>query len=130
MSDSMPGVPESRSGSDPGGNGPSGNGPSGNGPGGNGGGGTVPPGEAVRAPFPAVRLLYAIGFAVVAWFVFWITLILALAQFIVVAINGRENEELRTFTINLIQYLWELLAFIAFVRDEQPFPIGPFPKRN
>ncbi len=64
-----------------------------------------------------------------AWFVFWITLILALAQFIVVAINGRVNDELRTFTINLIQYLWELLAFISFVRDEQPFPIGPFPKR-
>jgi hypothetical protein len=107
MSDSIPGTPES---------------PSGN-------GGTIPPAGTGRAPFPAVRLLYAIGFAVVAWFVFWITLILALAQFIVVAINGRENDELRTFTINLIQYLWELLAFIAFVRDEQPFPIGPFPKR-
>lgn len=100
------------------------------GAGGNGGTGNVPPdGTAARAPFPAVRLLYAIGFGVVAWFVFWITLILALAQFVVVAINGRENEELRTFAINLIQYLWELLAFISFVRDEQPFPIGPFPKR-
>ena len=91
---------------------------------------TPPGGEAARAPFPAVRLLYAVGFGIVAWFVFWITLILALAQFIVVAINGRVNDELRTFTINLIQYLWELLAFISFVRDEQPFPIGPFPKRG
>jgi len=83
-----------------------------------------------RAPFPAIRLLYAIGFGVVAWFVFWITLLLALVQFVVVAINGRVNDELKTFTINLIQYLWELLAFIVFVRDEQPFPIGPFPKRS
>ena len=107
MTDSVPGAPES---------------PSGN--------GTIPPAGSARAPFPAVRLLYAIGFAVVAWFVFWITLILALAQFIVVAINGHENEELKAFTVNLIQYLWELLAFIAFVRDEQPFPIGPFPKRS
>ena len=83
-----------------------------------------------RAPFPAIRLLYAIGFGVVAWFVFWITLLMALVQFVVVAINGRVNDELKTFTINLIQYLWELLAFIVFVRDEQPFPIGPFPKRS
>jgi len=89
-----------------------------------------PPGAAARPPFPAVRLLYALGFSVVAWFVFWITLILALAQFVVVAINGKVNDELKTFTLNLVQYLWELLAFVTFVRDEQPFPIGPFPKRG
>jgi hypothetical protein len=95
------------------------------------GGENVPPQDSpVRAPFPAIRLLYALGFGVVAWFVFWITLLLALAQFVVVAINGRVNDELKTFTLNLIQYLWELLAFITFVRDEQPFPIGPFPKQG
>jgi hypothetical protein len=88
----------------------------------------VPPPGMAREPFPAVRLLYAIGFAVVAWFVFWITLILALAQFVVVAINGRVNDELKGFSLNLAQYLWELLAYITFARDEQPFPIGPFPK--
>jgi hypothetical protein len=87
-------------------------------------------GAPARAPFPAIRLLYAIGFGIVAWFVFWITILLALVQFVVVAINGKVNDELRTFTINLIQYLWELLAFVSFVRDEQPFPIGPFPKRG
>lgn len=89
-----------------------------------------PPGGSTRAPFPAIRLFYAIGFGIVAWFVFWITIVLALAQFVVVAINGKVNDELRTFTLNLIQYLWELLAFIGFVRDEQPFPIGPFPKQG
>ena len=88
---------------------------------------TIPPREA-HPPFPAVRLLYAFAFSIVAWFVFWITLLLALVQFIVLALNGRVNEELRHFTVNLVQYLWELLAYITFVRDEQPFPIGPFPK--
>ncbi len=121
------------------GNGQAGNGPSEGGqpPGGQPPGGqpsgnqsVPPPGAVHRPPFPAVRLLYAIGFAVVAWFVFWITMILALIQFVVVAINGKINEELRDFTICLVQYLWELLAFITFVRDEQPFPIGPFPKRT
>ena len=81
------------------------------------------------APFPAVRLLYAIGFGVVAWFVFWITLILALAQFVVVAINGKVNDELKVFTLNLIQYLWELLAFITFVRTSSRSPSAPFPSR-
>jgi hypothetical protein len=92
-------------------------------------GGTMNSGAAeARPPFPAVRLLYAIGFAIVAWVVFWLILVLALAQFVVVAINGKVNEELKTFGSSLVQYLWELLAFITFYRDAQPFPIGPFPK--
>ena len=82
-----------------------------------------------RSAFPGVRLLYAIGFAIVAWFVFWLVLILALVQFIVLLVEGRGNQELKNFNFSLIQYLWELLAFVAFVRDEQPFPFGPFPKR-
>ena len=79
-------------------------------------------------PFPVVRLLYALGFAVIAWFVFWLIIILGALQFIVLLVNGRANQELKDFNFSLVQYLWELLAFIVFVRDEQPFPIGPFPK--
>lgn len=79
-------------------------------------------------PFPVVRLFYALGFAIVAWFVFWLILILGLVQFIVLLIEGRNNEELKAFNFSLVQYLWELLAFIVFIRDEQPFPFGPFPK--
>jgi len=95
----------------------------------NGGAQAVPPTQAAHPPFPAVRLLYAIGFSVVAWFVFWIGLLLALVQFVMIGINGRMNEELRHFCANLVQYLWELVAYITFVRDEQPFPLGPFPSR-
>jgi hypothetical protein len=90
---------------------------------------TVPPVQDARPAFPVVRLLYAIGFAFVAWFVFWILLLLGLVQFLMLALSGRINEELRHFCVNLVQYLWELVAYITFVRDEQPFPIGPFPSR-
>jgi hypothetical protein len=98
----------------------------------------VPPGGAstqtlpvpVHQPFPIVRLLYAIGFGFVAWFVLWLVFVIAFAQFVVFAISGRANEELKGFSLSLVQYLWELLAFIAFVRDERPFPIGSFPRHN
>jgi len=85
----------------------------------------VPP--APQPPFPAVRLIYALGYTFIAWFVFWFALIVALVQFVTVAVNGKPNEEVRSLSANLTQYLWELLAFIGFVRDEQPFPVGPFP---
>jgi len=84
--------------------------------------------SAPQREFPVVRLLYALGFAVIAWVVFWLIIILGALQFVVLLINGRANQELKDFNFSLVQYLWELLAFIVFVRDEQPFPIGPFPK--
>ena len=87
-----------------------------------------PPGATPHAPFPATRLFYSIGYGLIAWFVIHIVFLLAVAQFVVIAINGRNNEELKHFCLTLVQYLWELLAFITFVRDEQPFPMGPFPK--
>ena len=57
-----------------------------------------------------------------------VVFLLAVIQFVVIAINGRGNDELKHFCLVLVQYLWELLAFITFVRDEHPFPLGPFPK--
>jgi len=94
------------------------------------GGSAASPVRGGRTPFPGVRLLYAFGYSIVAWFVFWIILLLGLVQFVVLAIAGRLNDELKSFSFSLVQYLWELLAFITFVRDEQPFPIGPFPKQH
>jgi hypothetical protein len=90
----------------------------------------VPPIQEAHPPFPGVRLLYAFAYGIVAWFVFWIALLLAVVQFIMLAISGRINEELRHFCVNLVQYLWELVAYITFVRDDQPFPIGRFPNRT
>jgi hypothetical protein len=95
----------------------------------------VPPGSAAQAqsypdhrPFPIARLLYAVGFAFLAWVVLWIVFVLAIAQFAVLVINGHTNDELKRFSLNLLQYLFELLAFVTFARDNLPFPIGPFPR--
>ncbi len=95
----------------------------------------VPPGSAAQAqpfadhrPFPIARLLYGIGFAFLAWAVLWIVFVLAIAQFAVLVINGHTNDELKRFSLNLLQYLFELLAFVTFARDTLPFPIGPFPR--
>lgn len=96
----------------------------------------VPPGGAnaqtypmpVRHPFPIARVLYALGFAFVAWFVLWVVFALAVGQFVVLMINGKANDELKHISLSLLQYLFELLAFIVFARDERPFPFAPFPK--
>ncbi|MGH6870219.1 MAG: DUF4389 domain-containing protein [Rhizomicrobium sp.] len=97
--------------------------------------GTVPPTaapmpQAAHPPFPGVRLLYSVLFGVLAYFALVLVFALTVVQFIVLAITGKVNDELKSFCGNLVQYVWELLAFITFVRDDQPFPMGPFPKRH
>ncbi|HTT83851.1 MAG TPA: DUF4389 domain-containing protein [Rhizomicrobium sp.] len=81
-----------------------------------------------RPTFPAVRFFYAIGYAVLAWIAFWLLLVLSVLQFAVLLFTGRVNPELKGFNLSLLQYLWELFAFITFARDDRPFPFGPFPK--
>ena len=82
-----------------------------------------------RAPFPWTRLLYALGFSIVAWVMFWlIVLLLAPLHYIVLGITGTVNEDLRQLTVRAVQYLVELLTFIAGASDEVPFPLGPIPK--
>jgi Domain of unknown function (DUF4389) len=82
-----------------------------------------------RLPFPWARLLYAIGFGFVAWVMFWlIVLLLAPLHYIVLAITGKANEELREMTLRAVHYLVELLIFVTGTGDEKPFPLGPFPK--
>ena len=82
-----------------------------------------------RLPFPWVRLLYAVGFGFVAWVMFWlIVLLLAPLHYIVLAITGKPNEELREMTLRTVHYLVELLVFVTGTGDEKPFPLGPFPK--
>jgi hypothetical protein len=88
-----------------------------------------PPRPSVVHPhFPLARVLYAIGFAFVAWFVVHVLFFLAVVQVALLAINGQANDELKRFCLSLVAYVSELFAYITFARDEQPFPLGPFPK--
>jgi len=81
-----------------------------------------------RLPFPWARLLYAIGFGFIAWVMFWLVVLLAPLHYIVLAITGKPNEELKEMTLRAVHYLVELLVFVTGAGDEKPFPLGPFPK--
>jgi hypothetical protein len=95
---------------------------------------SAPSGAPSRQPFPWERLFYAIGFGIVAWCVFWLVIVLAVVQFVLVllqsisaSVTGHPSDELKGFCLRMIQYLLELLGYITFVRDTPPFPLSPFP---
>jgi hypothetical protein len=89
------------------------------------GAGEPPPAGSSHPPFPWNRLCYSIFFAVVAYFVFLAILLLALLQFLTVAVTGHVNQELKNITHSLVRYLTEALAYIVFAREELPFPLQP-----
>ena len=76
------------------------------------------------------RLLWMIAFGFLGYVAFWASIFLGLVQLIVIAVTGSKNEELRGFTRNLAQYVWECVAFFVFAREDKPFPIGRFPDVN
>lgn len=80
-----------------------------------------------RVPFPFVRLIFAVAFGAIAVVVVQVIFLIALVQFVLFAVQGKPNQDLKIFLAGLVQYVGELLAFVGFVRDDQPFPMGPFP---
>lgn len=73
------------------------------------------------------RLLYMIGFAFLGYLAFWAVLLLSAVQFVYVLLNSERNDQLAGFTGNLLLFLGEALGFIAFLREDRPFPFAPFP---
>jgi len=74
-----------------------------------------------------IRLLYMVVFWFLGNVAFSLAIFLGAIQFVVVLVTGDKNEELRSFSRNLVQYVWECLAFVIFAREEKPFPLGKFP---
>lgn len=85
--------------------------------------------SASRSRFPWMRLLYAIGFALIAWVMLWITVcVLAPLYFISLAITGKPNAEFQDISTGAVHYTRDLLLYVTGVREETPFPLGPLSK--
>lgn len=70
------------------------------------------------------RGLFMVVFGIIGQFTLYATLFLAFVQFIVSIVLGKPNKAL-TNAINVAgQYLIEILTFLSFKSEEQPFPFG------
>lgn len=74
-----------------------------------------------------IRLLFMLGYWFLGNLAFSVSVFLGALQFVVILIRGEANEELRTFSRNLIKFVWQCLAYITFNSDEKPFPLSRFP---
>jgi Domain of unknown function (DUF4389) len=85
----------------------------------------APPVE--RAPFPWPRFFLSLLFAVIAWFAFWFTILLAVGLWIFIAISRDPHPEFKNIVTVSARYLSHCLAYALLLRDDKPFPLGPLP---
>lgn len=89
---------------------------------------SAPPYETTAGEPLWLRIIYMLGFGFLAYIGFTVALFLGVIQVVVILATQKKNEELRQFSRDLIQYIWECLAFVVFAREEKPFPFGKFPR--
>ncbi len=68
------------------------------------------------------RGLYMLLFLVILGLVKGLVFIVAVIQFILVAVNKTANEPLRNFGQGLSTYLYHITQFLVFNTDNKPFP--------
>jgi hypothetical protein len=81
-----------------------------------------------RPAFPWQRFFLSLLFAVLGWFAFWMTIVLAIVMWVLVAVSREPHAEFKAFVTACARYVWQCLAYILLLRDEKPFPLGPLPR--
>jgi hypothetical protein len=80
-------------------------------------------GGAART-FPWERLALTAVFAVVAWFMFWVTLFLAVAAGGLKLAGIEASANVAGYARKSSNYLASVLTFVSGATDEAPFPFG------
>ena len=71
-----------------------------------------------------IRALYMIIFLIISRFVAIAIWFIAIFQFIYALIFGKPNEDVLRFTKSLSEYIKEIVSYVSFNTDQQPWPLG------
>lgn len=81
-----------------------------------------------KVEFPWQRLLTSIGFGFLAWCAFWVTVVLAIILWVMMAFNREPQPDLKRIASICAKYVGQALGYAVLLHDETPFPVGPLPK--
>lgn len=74
-----------------------------------------------------VRLLYMLLFAFIFWLASMVLTVVVVLQFLHILIAGKGNDNLLQFGQQLGIYFRQLIDFLCYSDDHQPFPFGAWP---
>ena len=83
--------------------------------------------ENIKSRSTWLRLLFMVLFAAI-WSVSRVVVIaVMLLQFCIVLVKGKTNTRLNSLAQSLATYSYQLVAYLAFVTEAQPFPFDDWP---
>ncbi len=77
-----------------------------------------------------IRFLFMILFAIVNYFVQMVIGVVALVQFIIILITGKANDNLLHFGSGVSAYVYHIMSFLTYGREEKPYPFSEWPVRK
>lgn len=75
-----------------------------------------------------VRLIYMLLFAFIFWLASMVLTVVVVLQFLHILIAGKGNDNLLQFGQQLGIYFRQLIDFLCYSDDHQPFPFGAWPE--
>lgn len=77
-----------------------------------------------------LRGLFMLLFAVLYSVAEIVLIACVVIQFLFVLFSGRKNDNLLNLGRDLSTYIYEVLQYLTFNREEKPFPFGPWPSHE
>lgn len=75
-----------------------------------------------------LRLVYMLLFAVLLYFAGLVMGVVIVLQFLFALLTGSPNDNLRQFGKSLALYIYRVLEFLTYSRDDKPFPFSDWPE--
>jgi len=66
-------------------------------------------------------------FVLIACVASYVMVVLVVIQFLFALVTGASEERLRTFVLQLSQYLFQILTFVTYNDEQKPFPFNDWP---
>lgn len=74
-----------------------------------------------------LRLVYMLLFAVLLYVAGFVMGVIIVLQFLFALLSGSANKNLRDFGESLALYIYRVLQFLTYGREEKPFPFSDWP---
>lgn len=75
-----------------------------------------------------LRLVYMLLFAVLLYVAGFVMGVIIVLQFLFALLSGNANKNLRQFGESLALYIYRVLQFLTYSREDKPFPFSDWPE--
>jgi hypothetical protein len=74
-----------------------------------------------------IRALFMILFIIIYYVAEWLVVAVAVFQWVVVIVTGKQNPQLASFGEGMSRFVYQVARFLTFGTEDKPFPFAEWP---